>query len=112
MKAIWKILIGATAVAAVTPYKVKKDEETGVVTLKAATWAGTYTKSADGRNLTVKLLPGIIKPKACKCEDECCCEDACECEAEPKEDEGGIVIELDVQKEEDAPAEEPEPEAE
>ena len=111
MKAIWKILIGTAAVAAVAPYQVKKDQETGAVTLKAATWAGTYTKNEEGGNLTLKLLPGILKDKA---EDACCCEEDCCCEPEPQEeqeDEGGITIEVNVEKDEpEAPAQEPKPE--
>ncbi len=100
MKAIWKILIGTAAVAAVAPYQVKKDQETGTVTLKAATWAGTYVKNGEGGNLTLKLLPGILKDKAeaedgCRCEEECCCE-----APEETEDEGGITIEVNVEKDE------------
>ena len=100
MKAIWKILIGTAAVAAVAPYQVKKDQETGTVTLKAATWAGTYVKNGEGGNLTLKLLPGILKDKA-EAEDGCCCEEECCCEApEETEDEGGITIEVNVEKDE------------
>lgn len=108
MKRIWKVLMGAAAVAAVTPYKVRKDEETGEIKLKAATWAGTYTKGPDGPYVSVKLLPSLRK------EDECCCDDECECcadeTAEPDESEG-ITIEV----EDDQPAaeaEEPATEAE
>ncbi len=111
MKAIWKILIGTAAVAAVAPYQVKKDQETGTVTLKAATWAGTYVKNEEGGNLTLKLLPGLFKDKA---EDECCCEENCCCKQEPEEaaeDEGGITIEVNVEKgEPEAPDQEPKPE--
>ncbi len=107
MKAIWKVLIGAAALAAVTPYQVTKDEETGDITLKAATWAGKYAKNGDDRNLTIKLLPGIIKDKSV-CGDECCCEDEDTIEAggtESEEDEDGITIELDIEK--DEPEKEP-----
>ena len=106
MKAIWKILIGTAAVAAVAPYQVKKDQETGTVTLKAATWSGTYVKNGEGGNLTLKLLPGLLKDKAAD-EEACCCEEDCCCESqEEPEDEGGITIEVTVDKDEpeaDAP---------
>lgn len=110
MKAIWKILIGAAAVAAVAPYQVKKDEETGDITLKAATWAGTYSKNGDGHALTVKLLPGIIKGAECECcDDECqCCGEECCCGEEAAEDEDGITIEIEADG--DGPADEPKPE--
>ena len=101
MKAIWKVLIGAAAVAAVTPYKVEKNEETGAVKLTSATWAATYIKGPEGPNITVKLLPVLSKDDddECECEDECCC-----CGEEDESDDG---ITIDVEDAAEAPAEEP-----
>ncbi len=91
MKAIWKVLLGTAAVAAVAPYSVKKDEETGEVQLKAAVWSAKYTKSEDGPSLSVRLLPLLSKK-----EEECCCdEDECCCEEHPEEEEDGITIEVE-----------------
>ncbi len=114
MKAIWKVLIGAAAVAAVTPYKVEKNEETGAVKLTSATWAATYTESPEGPNLTVRLLPMFSKDDEDECEEECCC-----CGEEDESDDG-ITIDVEVEAGEEpaaeepaeAPAEEPTPEAE
>ena len=92
MKAIWKILIGATAVAAVTPYKVQKDEETGSVKLTSATWSATYTKGDDGKHIDVRLLPAFAKHDKCECgEDEecCCCGD--------EDDNDDITIDVDAE---------------
>lgn len=104
MKAIWKILIGAAAVAAVTPYEVKRDEETGEVRIKAATWAGTYTKNGGDSNLTLKLLPGLRKDTACRCcDEECDSGDECHCETEDETD--CITIEVDDGESEPKPEE-------
>lgn len=90
MKAIWKVLIGAAAVAAVTPYKVEKDEETGAVKVTSVTWSATYNKNEDGKNLVVNLLPAFIKRDGeDECQDECCC-----CGEETEDD--GITIDVDV----------------
>ena len=93
MKAVWKVLIGAAALAAVTPYEVKRDEETGEVKIKAATWAGTYTKNGDGKSLSLKRLPGLIREPHGEDAGACCDGEACCCgEAE---DEDGFTIEVD-----------------
>ncbi len=87
MKAIWKVLLGAAALAAVTPYSVKKDEETGKVVVTSATWKVTCTKNGDDRLVEVKLLPALQKDEGCTSVDECCC---CGEEAETGE---GITVE-------------------
>lgn len=92
MKAIWKILIGAAAVAAVAPYKVEKDEESGAVKITSATWSATYTKNEDGTNVDLKLLPAFKKADVCECEDTCCC-------GEETDEDEGITVEV----EEEAP---------
>ncbi len=99
MKAIWKVLIGAAAVAAVTPYKVEKDEENGKVKVTAATWAATYTKNDQQPVITVSLLPSLSKTgkEECCCEDEACCcgEDDCCCDEEAGDDTD-ITIEVET----------------
>ena len=96
MKAVWKVLIGAAAVAAVAPYKVEKDEESGKVKVTSATWSATYTKSPEGPNLTVNLLPMFAKSRGECSDEECCC-----C---GEEDESGEGITIDVEVEESAEA--------
>lgn len=102
MKTIWKVLAGAAALAAVTPYSVKKDEETGELKLKSATWSATYTPAMNGadKKVVVNLLPdvaGLIKKSAeCDCEDdECCCDECCE------EEEGETVLTVEVDPDEE-----------
>ena len=104
MKAIWKILIGAAAVAAVAPYRVEKDEETGSVKLTSATWSATYTKDGDNRHVAVKLLPALQKDSECECEEEECC-----CCGEETEDEG-ITLEVNESAEAEEEPAEPHPE--
>ena len=59
---ILKVLGITAAVAALTPYEVKKDEETGATTVKALLWGAKYTPAGDaGRNVDVTLglhVPG------------------------------------------------------
>ena len=98
MKTIWKVLIGTAAVAAVTPYKVEKDEETGAVKLTSATWSATYNKGEEGSRLTVNLLPMFAK--SAQSEDECEDEDCCCC---GEETDDGITIDVEAE----APAEDP-----
>ncbi len=112
MKAIWKILMGAAAVAAVAPYSVKKDEETGAVEVKSVTWKATYTKNGDDRHVELKLLPALQRDTVCECEcedEDCCCDDECRCEETPEDEDEGITIDVTVEPEEPAP-EEPKPE--
>ncbi len=65
---IWKVLAavaGATAVASLIPYKVEKDEEAGVTTVKALAWTAVKTTDPEGgdTSLSVSILPGL-GPKA------------------------------------------------
>ena len=60
---VLKVLGAAAAVAALTPYQVERDEESGVTTLKALLWGAKYTPAAGetGRNVDVTFglnLPG------------------------------------------------------
>lgn len=103
MKKFWKVFLGAAAVAAVAPYRVEKDEETGVVQVKAALWNLSYTPGAEGNQINVRLLPGLTKKPECECETECCCD---EC-APTEEDEGSITIDVTEEPEETAGTEEP-----
>lgn len=106
MKAIWKILLGTAAVAAVAPYSVKKDDETGTVEVKSVTWKATYTRDGENRHVDVKLLPGLQKADVCECEEEECCGDDCCCGEETAEDESdGITIDVTVEPEDPKPEE-------
>ena len=106
MKKIWKVLLGAAALAAVTPYQVQKDEETGKVKVTSVTWSATITKGEGGPTVALKLLPMLNKDEdQCECEDECCCcEDPDVTETPEESEEEGITIEVNV---EETPAQEP-----
>ena len=54
---VLKVLGAAAAVAALTPYKVEKDEETGATTVRALLWGAKYTDSS--RDLSIDLGPHI-----------------------------------------------------
>ena len=60
---VLKVLGAAAAVAALTPYEVERDEETGVTKIKALLWGAKCTPAAEetGRNVDVTFglnLPG------------------------------------------------------
>lgn len=65
---VLKVLGAAAAVAALTPYKVEKDDETGATTLKALLWGAKYTPAAGeaGRNVDVTL--GLNLPRQAEAE--------------------------------------------
>ena len=67
---VLKVLGAAAAVAALTPYKVEKDEETGVTNIKALLWGARYTPATGetGRDIDVTL--GLHVPKLPKDEAE------------------------------------------
>ena len=60
---VLKVLGAAAAIAALTPYQVEKDEETGATTLKALLWSARHTPATEetGRNVDVTVglnIPG------------------------------------------------------
>ena len=60
---VLKVLGAAAAIAALTPYRVEKDEETGATTLTALLWSATHTPATEetGRNVDVTVglnIPG------------------------------------------------------
>ena len=59
---VLKVLGAAAAVAALTPYKVEKDDETGVTTLKALIWGAKYTPAAEGTGRDVDVTFGLNVP--------------------------------------------------
>ena len=65
-------LIGA--VAALIPYKVKKDEETGETKAKALLWEGSHTPATElhEREITVNVRPdlSVLKKKAEEVEEK------------------------------------------
>ncbi len=57
----WKVLAGLAAAAALIPYQVEKDEETGTLKLKALTWEATRSPNPEdgGTQVEVSILPGL-----------------------------------------------------
>ncbi len=57
MKKFWKVL-GLTALAAaLVPYRIEGDDETGTLTVRALLWKATEKVKADGtKDLSIKLL--------------------------------------------------------
>ena len=79
MKTFWKVLAGAALAAAVVPYRIEGDEETGEIKLKALIWNASFRRNAT---------------------DECDCDCGCECCAdepeEVQEEAPEIEIEVDL----------------
>ncbi len=76
---IWKALatvLGLAAAAAVIPYKVEKDDETEVTTVKALAWTAVKAPNPEdgGTRVDVAFLPGLT----------------------PEEPAGGIDIDVDI----------------
>ena len=65
-----KVLGAAAALAAITPYQVERDEETGVTSMKALLWGAKLTPATEetGRDLNVVL--GLNVPKRLGGKDE------------------------------------------
>ena len=59
---VLKVLGAAAAVAALTPYQVEKDEETGVTTMKALLWGVKYTPAAGEAGRDVDITLGLNIP--------------------------------------------------
>ena len=59
---VLKILGAAAAVAALTPFEVERDEETGATSLKALLWGAKYTPAADGTGRNVDVTIGLNIP--------------------------------------------------
>ena len=60
----WKTLAalaGVAAAASLIPYKVERDEETGVTTVKALAWTAVKTPNGEdgGAQVDVSILPGL-----------------------------------------------------
>ena len=60
---VLKVLGAAAAVAALTPYQVEKDEETGVTSLKALIWGARYTPATEEAGRDLNLIFGLHIPK-------------------------------------------------
>jgi len=108
MKTLLKVLGAAALVAGLTPYSVKKNEETSETTYQALLWKMTTRPNAEEEtkkdyDLTIAFNPPAIKTKksaeaemfadhlmecesececTCECDDSCTCEcdDSCVCE--------------------------------
>ena len=69
ISSVLKVLGAAAAVAALTPYKVEKDEETGATNIMALLWGARYTPATEesGRGIDVTLglhVPTLPKDEA------------------------------------------------
>ena len=62
ISSVLKVFGAAAAVAALTPYRVEKDEETGVTTMKALLWGAKYTPAAEGTGRNVDVTIGLNVP--------------------------------------------------
>ena len=63
ISSVLKVLGAAAAVAALTPYQVEKDEETGVTTMKALLWGAKYTPATGETGRDVDVTLGLNVPK-------------------------------------------------
>ena len=71
ISSVLKVLGAAAAVAALTPYEVEKNEETGVTTMKALLWGAKYTPATGETGRDVDVTLGLNVPKlAAKKESE------------------------------------------
>ena len=59
---VLKVLGAAAAVAALTPYKVERDEETGVTTMQALLWGAKYTPATEESGRGVDVTFGLNIP--------------------------------------------------
>ena len=62
ISSVLKVLGAAAAVAALTPYEVDKDEETGATTMKALLWGVKYTPATEETSRGVDLTFGLNIP--------------------------------------------------
>ena len=63
ISSVLKVLGAAAAVAALTPYEVEKNEETGVTTMKALLWGAKYTPATGETGRDVDVTLGLNVPK-------------------------------------------------
>ncbi len=68
MKKFWKVLGITAAVAALTPYRIYKDEETGEKKIEALLWRAT-TGTNEEEKMTLDVSVGIQSPFAPKSEE-------------------------------------------
>ena len=59
---VLKVLGAAAAVAALIPYKVEKDEETGATTMKALLWKAKHTPATEETGRDIDLTIGLNIP--------------------------------------------------
>ena len=60
---VLKVLGAAAVVAALTPYEVKKDEETGATKIRALLWGAKYTPATEETGRDVDVILGLHIPK-------------------------------------------------
>ena len=59
---VLKVLGAAAAVAALTPYKVERDEDTGATTMRALLWGAKYTPATEEAGRSVDVTFGLNLP--------------------------------------------------
>ena len=62
ISSVLKVLGAAAAVAALTPYQVEKDEETGVTKVKALLWSVKHTRAAEDAGRDIDVTFGLNIP--------------------------------------------------
>ena len=60
---VLKVLGAAAAVAALTPYRVEKDEETGSTSVKALLWGAKLTPATEETGRDINVVLGLNVPK-------------------------------------------------
>jgi len=81
----------AALIAAVTPYRIEKDEEKDELTVQALLWKVTNQPHPDfedqrSTSLSIGFHPPVFNDSDCCCDDDCCCETECTCEEAPAEE--------------------------
>ena len=67
---VLKVLGAAAALAAITPYQVERDEETGVTSMKALLWGAKLTPATEETGRDINVVLGLNVPKRLGGKDE------------------------------------------
>ena len=100
MKTVWKVLGAAALAAALTPYRVTADQDTGDVKLRALLWKATYGRRPGNQGLNLdfgffapneeeephlyadELVVHYHNGQPCCADEEPCCTDSASCTQE------------------------------
>ena len=67
---VLKVLGAAAALAAITPYQVERDEETGITSMKALLWGAKLTPATEETGRDINVVLGLNVPKRLCGKDE------------------------------------------